>query len=172
MRVQFDDVYFLVSANGPQYDSGCTHCQKCLDQNGKAVTWQSSPSFGFYFGAFQSTGGVTWAMNFSDRFDLSGSEGWAFSWYTPFGTITSPAYEGLREGLDDRQLIETCRRQFKGHPEAEAVLAAILKEAVQARAKGGTDTVNDFYNSPAEVAKLDLWRNRLLDEWLKLETSH
>jgi hypothetical protein len=125
-------------------------------------------TFGFYFGAFESTGGVTWAMNFSNRFDLSGSDGWAFSWYTPFGTITSPAYEGLREGLDDRRLIETCRRQFKGHPEAEGVLAAVLKEAVESRAKGGTDTVNDFYSSPAEVGKLDLWRNRLLDEWLKL----
>ena len=124
-------------------------------------------TYGFYFGAFGSTGGVTWAMNFSDRFDLSGSDWWAYSWYTPFGTITSPAYEGMREGLDDRRLIETCRRAFKGRPEAEGVLKAILKEAVEGRAKGGTDTVNDFYNSPKEVAKLDAWRNQLLDELLR-----
>lgn len=119
---------------------------------------------GFYFGAFESAGGVTWALNFSDRFDLSGSDWWAYSWYTPFGTITSPAYEGLREGLDDRRLIETCRKQFKGNAKAEGLLQAVLKEAVECRAKGGTDTVADFYNSPTEVLKLDAWRNRLLDE--------
>jgi hypothetical protein len=122
---------------------------------------------GFYFGAFESAGGVTWALNFSDRFDLSGSDWWAYSWYTPFGTITSPAYEGLREGLDDRRLIETCRKQFRGNAKAEGLLQAVLKEAVACRAKGGTDTVADFYNSPVEVLKLDAWRNRLLDELLK-----
>ena len=126
---------------------------------------------GFYFGAFGSTGGVTWAMNFSNGFDLSGAEWWAYSWYTPFGTITSPAYEGLREGLDDRRLIETCRKQFTGNAAAENLLKAILKEAVEGRAKGGTDTVNDFYNSPKEVVKLDTWRNQLLDELLKLRKA-
>ena len=125
-------------------------------------------TYGFYFGAFQSTGGVTWAMNFSKAFDLSDSQWWAYSWYTPFGTITSPAYEGMREGLDDRRLVETCRRQFQGNAKAENLLKVILKEAVESRAKGGTDTVNDFYNSPQEVAKLDTWRNRLLDELLDL----
>ena len=126
---------------------------------------------GFYFGAFGSTGGVTWAMNFSNGFDLSRSEWWAYSWYTPFGTITSPAYDGLREGLDDRRLIETCRKEFTGRAESEALLQSILKEAVEGRAKGGTDTVNDFYNSPSEVAKLDLWRNRLLDQLLKIQKA-
>jgi len=127
-------------------------------------------TYGFYFAAFQSTGGVTWAMNFSRAFDLSNSQWWAYSWYTPFGTITSPAYEGIREGLDDRRLIETCRKQFQGNAEAQSLLQGILKEAVEGRAKGGTDTVNDFYNSPQEVAKLDTWRNQLLDELLKLHT--
>jgi len=125
-------------------------------------------TYGFYFGAFGSTGGVTWAMNFSRGFDVNSSMWWAYSWYTPFGTITSPAYEGMREGLDDRRLIETCRKQFAGHPEAEATLQKILAEAVSSRATGGTDTVNDFYDSPEEVAKLDTWRNRLLDELLTL----
>jgi len=69
----------------------------------------------------------------------------------------------------DRRLIETCRKQFAGHPEAEDLLKKILSEAVSARAKGGTDTVKDFYNSPQEVAKLDTWRNRLLDELLALD---
>jgi hypothetical protein len=124
---------------------------------------------GFYFGAFQSIGGVTWAMNWKTGFEHYGNVSWAYSWYTPFGTITSPAYEGLREGLEDRRLIETCRRQFRGHPEAERLLATILEEAVAARAKGGEDTVTDFYNSPREVAKLDAWRNRLLDELLKMQ---
>jgi len=128
-------------------------------------------TYGFYFGAFQSSGGVTWAMNWSRGFDLSDSEWWAYSWYTPFGTITSPAYEGMREGLDDRRLIETCRRAFQGNADAEGLLKSILAEAVQARAKGGTDTVNDFYNSPQQVAKLDAWRNRLLDELLKLSKA-
>ena len=126
---------------------------------------------GFYFGAFQSTGGVTWAMNWSKGFDLSDSQWWAYSWYTPFGTIASPAYEGMREGLDDRRLIETCRRAFKGNADAESLLKSILTEAVKGRAKGGTDTVSDFYNSPQEVAKLDTWRNRLLDELLKLRKA-
>ncbi|HET6427841.1 MAG TPA: hypothetical protein VFJ30_05495 [Phycisphaerae bacterium] len=122
---------------------------------------------GFYFGAFGSTGGVTWAMNFCRGFDVNSSMWWAYSWYTPFGTVTCPAYEGMREGLDDRRLIETCRKQFAGNAESEALLKTILTEAVTARAKGGTDTVNDFYNSPQEVARLDTWRNQLLDELLK-----
>lgn len=123
---------------------------------------------GFYFGAFGSVGGVTWAMNWSKGFDHYGQNHWAYSWYTPFGTITSPAYEGLREGLDDRRLIETCRKRFAGHPESKALLKSILVEAVANRAKSGTDTVNDFYNSPEEVAKLDTWRDRLLDELMKI----
>ena len=128
-------------------------------------------TYGFYFGAFQSTGGVTWAMNWSKGFDVSDSEWWAYSWYTPFGTITSPAYEGMREGLDDRRLIETCRKEFKGNADAESLLQGILEEAVKGRARGGRDTVNDFYSSPREVAKLDVWRNRLLDELLKLKKA-
>ncbi|KKL64019.1 hypothetical protein LCGC14_2169280, partial [marine sediment metagenome] len=123
---------------------------------------------GFYFGAFGSSGGVTWAMNWGTGFEHYGDVSWAYSWYSPFGTITSPAYEGLREGLDDRRLVETCRKQFHGHPEAQTLLKSILKEAVTARAKGGEDTVNDFYNSPKEVARLDTWRNRLLGELLKI----
>jgi hypothetical protein len=76
-----------------------------------------------------------------------------------------------RAGLDDRRLIEICRRRFKAHAAAEEVLQAVLREAVEDRAKGGTDTVSDFYNSPKEAAKLDAWRNRLLDELLRLKST-
>ena len=48
----------------------------------------------------------SWAMNWGTGFGHYGDVSWAYSWYSPFGTITSPAYEGLREGLDDRRLDE------------------------------------------------------------------
>jgi hypothetical protein len=120
-------------------------------------------SYGFFFGAFGSTGGLIWATNWGPGFDTNEGNCWMYSWYTPFGTVTSPAYEGLREGMDDRRLIETVRRRLAGDEAAMGVLQGILDEAVKSRIKDGKDLVSALYESAEERAKLDRWRGRLLE---------
>lgn len=121
-------------------------------------------SYGFYFGAFNSTGGLIWATNWGPGFDYNErSASWMYSWYTPFGTIISPAYEGLREGLDDRRLIETCRKRLEGDPEAMALLESMFAQTVADRIQNGKDIVGELESDPAQHERLVRWRNTLLD---------
>ena len=48
-----------------------------------------------------------------------------------------------------------------------ALLEEILKQAAASRARGGRDTVSDFWTAVDDVSKLDKWRNALLDRLLK-----
>lgn len=145
---------------------------------GKKAFWQysgtnarqaaSTPryTFGFFFGAYGSTGGLQWAMTFSKGFEYPTAAGDAmYSWYTPFGTIVAPAYEGLREGMDDRRLIETYKQKFAKDSVAMEKIKKMLDEAIQRRASAGSkDTVNNFFAAIDNVTVLDTWRNQLLDD--------
>lgn len=120
-------------------------------------------TFGFFFGAYDSRGSLCWAYNWGSGFEPPKSESWIYGWQTPFDTIPSPYFVNLREGWDDRRLIETYRKTFAIDKEALAVLDKILKEAAGSRTSGGVDTVNDFWAGVDDAAKLDQWRNVLLD---------
>jgi len=42
------------------------------------------------------------------------------------------------------------------------VLKTILRSAARSRARGGRDTVSDFWIAVDDVSKLDKWRHQLL----------
>jgi len=117
--------------------------------------------FGFYFGAFGSKGFLVWAYNWWGRFDTARRVNWGSGWPTPFGAVFAPSLVGLREGLDDRRWMEALRRR----PGSKALLAAIAKEALAARAK----TRYTSYNEADDPAKMDRWRNRIIDALRQLE---
>ncbi len=119
-------------------------------------------TFGFYFGAFRSTGFLVWAYNAMGRFDTSEGNNWGYGWYTPFGTIYTPFMTGIREGLDDRLWMETYRKAV-GEEKAKALLEKISKLAVQQRTGRGRDTVSDFFAEIQRYQSLDDWRNQIID---------
>lgn len=90
-----------------------------------------------------------------------------YAWHTPFDTIPAPSFEGVREAWDDRRAIETYKKRFINDAEAMAALDGIFKAAATSRARGGRDTVNDFWTAVDDVGKLDKWRNTLLDRLLR-----
>lgn len=129
---------------------------------------QARYSYGFYFGAFDSRGGLVWAYNLAG-FDNSGTgEQAVYGWTTPFDTIPAPWFEGYREGWDDRRVIEVYRKTFAGNPAKMKILADIFGEVKKVMLaggqQGGRDTVTDFWNAIDDSGRLDAWRNRLLDE--------
>jgi hypothetical protein len=131
-------------------------------------------SFGFYFGAFNSRGSLLWAYNWGGRFDTTKGYNWMICWDTPFSTIPTLSYEGLREAWDDRRYIETLRQvaATKGTgAKAEAFLDDIFAEAVHSREKGGEDTVDDFWNETKSLEKLDEWRNAIADKIVELSAD-
>jgi hypothetical protein len=123
-------------------------------------------SFGFFFGAFGSTGFTAWAYNWNDAWDLSGRKGdpAVTAWPTPYQTIPSPWMEAQREGLDDRRIIATYQKRFAKDPEALKALDDVFKEVVASRSKAsGGNKEAGFFDSVDDVAKLLKWRRTLLD---------
>ena len=119
-------------------------------------------TFGFFFGYYDSRGSLCWAYNWENGWDTMQS-GWRYAWQTPFGTIPGNFFEGIREGWDDRRVIETYKKQFKGNEKAMAELTALLKDARKGRGQSGKSRVNDFFTGVKDPSKLEAWRNRLLD---------
>lgn len=120
-------------------------------------------TFGFFFGAYDSRGYLIWAYDAADRFDTSAGGGqWAYGWYTPFGTVTTPFMAGVREGCDDRLWMETYKKAV-GFAAAQPVLQPIDVAAIQQRTAAGRDTVNDFFAEMTRVEKLNEWRDQVID---------
>jgi hypothetical protein len=118
-------------------------------------------SYGYYFGAFNSRGSLLWAYNWGSRFDTTEGNNWMICWDTPFSTIPTLSYEGLREAWDDRRYIETLKKTATAKgvgKEVNAFLENIFTQAVHSRAEGGDDTVDDFWNETTQLKKLDEWR--------------
>ncbi len=128
-------------------------------------------SFGYYFGAFDSRGSLLWAYNWGNHFDTTEGYNWMICWDTPFGTIPSLSFEGLREAWDDRRYIETLKKTAasKGREdEARSFLNAIFKEAVYSKTEGGEDTVDNFWNEINDMEKLDEWRYAIADKIVEM----
>ena len=123
-------------------------------------------SFGFFFGAFGSTGFTAWAYNWDDQWDLSGRHGdlAVTAWPTAYETIPSPWFESQRAGLDDRRVIATYQKRFANDADAMKVLNDILAQAKTSRSKkSGNDKEAGFFDSIDDQAKLVAWRNVLVD---------
>jgi len=137
--------------------------------SGGTVPDQARFGYGFYFAAFGSVGSLRWAYNWGRGFDTTEGANWMYAWHTPFDTIPAPSFEGMREAWDDRRVIATCRKAFAKDPAAMAVLKRILKEAAASRARGGRDTVSDFWTAIDDVGKMDRWRSALLARLVKAQ---
>ncbi|KPK83564.1 MAG: hypothetical protein AMJ81_07930 [Phycisphaerae bacterium SM23_33] len=120
--------------------------------------------FGFYFGAYDSRGSLTWAYNTLPRFDTTGGQGWGFGWYTPFGTVQTPFMIGLREAYDDRRWAETYKK-LAGKAAAEKLLAEIGRQAIAQRSDRAAP--KDFAERLARLQNMDRWRNQIIDAILK-----
>jgi len=123
-------------------------------------------TFGFFFGAFGSSGCTAWAYNWDDAWDLSGRKGdlAVTAWPTVYQTIPSPWMEAQREGLDDRRIIATYQKRFAGDTAAMKVLNDIFDEVKGSRSKhSGANTEAGFFDSVDDTAKLLRWRTTLLD---------
>lgn len=122
-------------------------------------------SFGFFFSAFNSRGGLVWAYDWGSGWDTSRGANWYLAWRTPLSVIPSPAYECLREGLDDRRYVETLKRLALDHQtEVGAFLKQLGEAAVALRTKGGRDTVNDFFAESSDLEAMDAMRSRVIEE--------
>ncbi|MFH1024406.1 MAG: hypothetical protein V1809_13585 [Planctomycetota bacterium] len=124
-------------------------------------------TFGFFFGSYDSRGSLCWAYNWGQGFDTSEGDNWLYAWQTPFDTIPSPYFEGVREAWDDRRVIETYKKKFANDAEAMGALDAIFKAAQKSQAGGGRDLVNEFWTAIDDAGKLGAWRNQLLDHLVK-----
>lgn len=130
---------------------------------GAGIPDRARYTFGFYFAAFDSRGSLCWAYNWGRGFDTSEGNNWMYAWQTPFDTIPAPYFEGMREAWDDRRVIETYKNVFSGDVSAMKSLQTIFQEAASSRARGGRDTVSDFWAAVDDAEKLDQWRGILLE---------
>ncbi|MGH7144079.1 MAG: hypothetical protein ACREJ2_08050, partial [Planctomycetota bacterium] len=131
---------------------------------GAGVPSQARYTFGFFFADFDSRGSLAWAYNWGPGLDTTeGGANWEYAYITPYGTVPAPYFEGMREGWDDRRIVETFKKKFADDPAAMAKLKSILDEAAGRRTEGGRDTVNSFWAGIDDPKKLDVWKNELLD---------
>jgi hypothetical protein len=49
----------------------------------------------------------------------------------------------------------------------EGIKREVLKEMHSGKQRGGRDTVSDFWNVIEDTGRMDVWRNKLLDEMIK-----
>jgi len=128
-------------------------------------------SFGFYFGAYNSRGSLLWAYNWGSRFNTTEGNNWMICWDTPFSTIPTLSYEGLREAWDDRRYSETLKKTAKSkglESEVQSFLDNIFNTAIHTKTEGGEDTVNDFWSGTRDPKKLDEWRFLIADKIIKI----
>ena len=107
---------------------------------------QGRSNYGFYFAAFDSRGGLLWAYDWGRGFDTSSGTSWMIAWRTPFDVICSPYMKGIREGWDDRRVIETYRKKFAGDAKTMAVLENILanvRKGARPQSRQWRDTLLD-----------------------------
>ena len=115
---------------------------------------------------------MCWAYNWGKRFDITEGSNWEYAWYSPFATVTTPAYEEIREGWDDRRYLETAKAAAKAAGKDIApLLEQIRKEVLDDRGHGGRDTVNDFWEEGRDASKMDRWRKLLSDKIVELSTK-
>src|SRR5690606_29803794 len=129
-------------------------------------------TYGFYFASHGSRGSLAWAYNWGSRFDTLDGSNWLYAWNTPFEVIPTPYMEGMREAWDDRRLIETVKHRAQEQSEETGeFLGRLFADIAAARGRGGTDTVNDFWERAREDRQMDEWRNRLIQKLQSLRQS-
>lgn len=126
-------------------------------------------SFGFYFGAHESTGSLVWAYNWGKRFNSGGNPEAQYGWCTPFGTISSPEYELFREAWDDRRYLSTYLSLAKKKGiDTKEFMENLKKEILSNLSESTVDKVDEFYVKELNKNKLELIRARLAKKIMEL----
>jgi hypothetical protein len=129
-------------------------------------------TFGFFFSAYNSRGGLVWAYDWGSGFDTSRGSNWYLAWRTPFDVIPGPQYECLREGLDDRRYVETLKRMAADHQtDVSEFLAQLDKAAIGQRTEAGRDTVNDFFAESKDMEITDAMRDKVIEQIREVSTK-
>ncbi|MBN2289983.1 MAG: hypothetical protein JXQ83_11675 [Candidatus Glassbacteria bacterium] len=143
-------------------------------------------TLGYFFGAHGSRGAHLWAYNWGKRFDTLGDPNWQYAWYTPFGVVPTPCLEGVREGMDDRRLIETLKQAAAAkNVDVSAFLESLFAEALLRQDElrmfvistwrhaqsGKTFTIEDFRRYEKAAAVMNRWHDRLLDKLVELQDA-
>ena len=126
---------------------------------------------GFYFAANDSRATQLWAYNWGNRFDTLEGYNWLYAWYTPFDVIPHPFMEGVREGMDERRILET----IKQHAARQGVDVSgfIRKLAAEWTANDQSIrrlklTRDNFWQALEANKVMDRWHNEMLDKLLEL----
>ncbi|HOM98819.1 MAG TPA: hypothetical protein PLM33_01045 [Acidobacteriota bacterium] len=130
-------------------------------------------TFGYYFAAHNSRGSLVWAYNWGNRFDTLDGSNWMYAWNTPFDVIPTPYMEGLREAWDDRRLLETLKQTAaEKNIDLTDFLSRLFAEVAMARGRGGTSTVDDFWERAKADLVMDQWKNRMIEKLLEIQAGH
>jgi len=129
--------------------------------------------FGFFHSAFDTSGSLCWAYNWAGKYDSSVGEGPSlFAYTSPYGVITQPQFDGLREALDDRRYIETLKRLAAAKGQSDAIgvfLKALAAKSGRNRPGGKWDNVEMLYRELNDSDALDHLRGEVIDQLLKLK---
>lgn len=126
-------------------------------------------SFGWYFAWHDSRGSLVWAYNWGNRFDTLDGSNWMYAWQTPFGMLPAPYMTGLREAWDDRRLLETLKaRAAEKGVKLDSFLTNLFGEVASSRGRGGTSTLDDFWEKAQDDMIMDVWKERLVQKLLSL----
>lgn len=128
--------------------------------------------FGFFHSAFGTSGSLVWAWNWGGRFDTStGDSPSLFALTSPYGVITQPHFEGLREAYDDRRYVETLRHLAASTGKAADLapfLADLAAKSGRQRPGGKWDKVEMLHRELNDVNALDTLRGLVITRLLEL----
>lgn len=128
--------------------------------------------FGFLQAAYGTVGSVCWAWNWGGQFDSStGSGPSLFAYTSPYGVITQPHFEGMREAFDDRRYLATLsHRAGAAGKEAEtaAFIEALAVKSGRNRPGGTWDNVAMLYRETQDANALDTLRSEVIARLLAL----
>jgi hypothetical protein len=129
--------------------------------------------FGFFHAAFGATGSLCYAWNWDGKFDSSsGATSSLFAYTSPYGVITQPHFEGMREALDDRRYLATLQHlaAAKGRSaDIAGFLAALADKSGRRRPGGKWDNVDMLYRETGDANALDTLRGEAIDQILRLK---
>jgi len=140
-------------------------------------------TLGYFFGAHNSQGAHLWAYNWGKRFDTLNDPNWQYAWYTPFDVIPTPCLEGLREGMDDRRLLETLKKKAaEKNIDISGFLSSLFKEATGMQDQlrffviaqwshaqsGRTFTIKDLREYEKAAGVMYDWHDRIVEKIISL----
>jgi len=138
--------------------------------NDKGLPGVARYTFGYYFAWHNSRGSLVWAYNWGKRFDTIDGSNWMYVWNTPFDLVPAPYMIGLREAWDDRRLLETLKaKASEKNYDLSSFLGQLFIEVAAARGRGGTSTLDDFWERARSDLVMDDWHERMVNKLLELE---